>query len=259
MKKRDGIENVLSKLSKANKDYERKLAIEENSRILTASKEMITSEGFLFGGFSCFEAAALLFCDQMPEDRFNFEISYTYPVALEQSLSLIKDSETKVAGSVGKNQSLIATTSSPLPRNNQEVRTLQATVMGIKESEKNVITYESCKHQDLETLFHLCCFFDRGTWFLGQKKFQHANFLTGSLFFDVSAPPAQGPLHLKAKNIVQKRKGGSSLIVKADAIDSNQNTFANVECTLIRICPETKRPLALFKEEESRLKTSLTN
>ena len=246
--KRPGLEKVLENLSKSNSHYERSLGWQRNSRTLAVSQTMITSEGYLFGGFSCFEAAALLFCDQTPQNRFNFEISYKKPVAVGQNLILTRDSSnTKVFGSVieGEEKTIWSSTNTPLDNSVNQPKELKESVQGIKQFKQSVVSYRASDREDLAMLFHLCCFFDRCTWLLGQIEYPYANFLTGYLSFDVRFLPSNGPLFLEAKKIEAKRKGGSSLIIEATATDSNSNAFATTECTLIRVCPETKKPLAL--------------
>jgi len=248
--KRPGLEKVLEDLSKPNKHYKRLLDWQGNSRTLNVDQTMITSEGYLFGGFSCFEAAALLFYDQAPQNRFNFEISYQIPVSVEQKLVLKKKNKTEVTGSTGQNKAIRSSTSTPHTGLVSKPKELQATVQGIKELQSSVVSYGArktgdTKNKDLTTLFHLCCFFDRCTWLLGQTKYTCANFLTGYLSFDVDFLPDTEPLFLEARKIEPKRDGGSSLLIEAKAKDSNSNIFATTKCTLIRVCPQTKKSLPL--------------
>ncbi len=244
-KKRDGLEKVFAELSKTNAHYKRNLSFHKNSRSFLVTPEMITTEDFLFGGFSCFEAAALLFHDQTPQNRFDFEISYLSPISVGQTLVLNRKDETKVLGSNENKKAIQSTTSTPITDSVSKPKELNASVQGIKELQPSVVSYNACEREDLRMLFHLCCFFDRCTWLLGQKEYQHANFLTAHLAFDVQSLPSDGPLYLHAREIKQKRLGGSSLMIQADAIDSNSNLFAKTKCTLIRVCPETKQVLAL--------------
>ena len=249
-KEREGLEKIFTKLSKANTHYKRNLSLDrknsdKNLRSLFVTSEMITTEDFLFGGFSCFEAAALLFRDETPKNRFNFQISYQAPIAVGQEFVLNRKNDTKVTGKVADSVAIESSTSTPSIGLVSEPKELKEDVQGIKEIQPSVISYESSNREDLAMLFHLCCFFDRGTWLLGQKQYSYANFLTGYLSFDVHFLPKAGPLFLEAKKIQIKRKGGSSLVIEATAKDSDSNTFATTKCTLIRICPETKQSLEL--------------
>ena len=244
-KKRQGLEKVFTDLSKTNTHYKRNLSFHEDSRSLQVTPEMITTEDFLFGGFSCFEAAALLFLDRTPENGFDFEISYQAPISVGQKLILNKQDETKVIGNCEGAKAILSSTSTPITGSVSKPKQLSASVQGIKELQTSAVSYGASEREDLRMLFHLCCFFDRCTWLLGQKKYQHANFLTAFLAFDVQSLPSNGPLYLHARKIKQNRLGGSSLTIQADAIDSNSNLFAKTKCTLIRVCPETKQALAL--------------
>ena len=242
---REGLEKIFAKISKTNTHYKRDLICDQDSRSLLITPEMITTEDFLFGGFSCFEAAALLFCDQTPKNHFDFQISYQAPVSVGQKLVLNRKDDTKVIGNVESKEVIKSSTNTPFIGSVSEPKELRESVQGIKELQPSVVSYGTSNREDLAMLFHLCCFFDRCTWLLGQKKYQHANFLTRSLSFNVHCLPNAGSLFLEAKKIKPKRKGGSSLNIEANAIDSNSNTFATTKCTLIRICPKTKEPLAL--------------